>query len=246
MRFSRRVAASIGIVLIVVFSTVVAALIYLNSQPDTLEINFIPETVNTIPGEPGWFLVEITTTRFIAEYDVSIQTNVSIDTEYRYWSEAPLLEIFLTPNSSHVESWVEVEVTFSVGSLSANDTALLLVLNWTSTDLPDVIEKRDVFIEYFSIHYSEFNIDNDTEWTPIYNGAGILVVSHYLFRSAEWELAISWHVMIPPHDWVEVYLRPRAHTQPSWAGKVESWSSDNHTIVTLDPPIEIYRSAWFP
>ena len=237
-----RVVAIIGLIAILLISSIAAVFLYLNTGPKTLEVEFSPQEINTSPDETGWFLVQIETNVPIVNYEVSIQTNVSIETDYTLWSETPLLEVFLHPNSSHIESCIEVEVTFSTGGLAANDSALLHVLNWTFEDLPEVIEKRDVFIDYLMDNHPELGIGNTTIWEPIYNGAGILIVGHYLFKSSEWEMEVSWHVMIQPHDWVRVYLRNRADLQPSWAGEIESWGSGDLTIVEIDSPDEIYRA----
>lgn len=241
MDYSKRFLVGIGLLLLVIISSIVVVLIWLNSDSGSLEITFIPERMNTAPDETGWFLVEIDSSRPLTDYDIDLQTNVSIETDYTYWSQTPLLEIFLYPDSSHVDSCIEVNVTFSSSRLVASDVAFLEVLNWSLGELSQVIEKRDVFIEYLAANYPELGINDTTSWTPIYNGAGILVVGHYLFKSDIWELELDWHVMIAPHDWVKVYLRKRADVQPSWAGMIESWSSDNHTIIEVEPPTDIYR-----
>jgi len=240
MNFSNRLLAGIALLIIVIASSF-AVVLYLNSSSDKLDITFIPEHMNSSPGETGWFLVEIDTTRQMTDYDIAIQTNASIETDYTYWPQTPLLEVFVYPNSSHVDSCIEIDLTLSSGALVVQDYAFLHVLNWTFEGLSEVIEKRDVFIGHLADSYPEFGINGTTLWTPIYNGAGILVVGHYLFKSSQWEMEIAWHVMIPPYDWVQVYLRPRAEVQPSWAGMIESWSTDNETVVEIDPPLEIYR-----
>jgi len=237
---TKRLLAGV-VLLIVISSAFVAILFYLDSNPVRLDVSFIPENVNTSPGEIGWFLVEIDSPTVITDYDVVIQTNASIDTDYRYWFQTPLLEVFLYPNSSHIDMCIEVEVVFTWGELVAHDSAFLHVLNWTFEGLTEVLEKQDVFIDYLKSTHPEFGINETTSWTPIHNGAGILIVGHYLFKSAQWEMELAWHVMIAPHDWVQVYLRPRGEIQPSWAGNIESWSTDNQTIVEIDPPTEIYR-----
>ncbi|MFX1368701.1 MAG: hypothetical protein ACFFAY_08900 [Promethearchaeota archaeon] len=241
MNYSNRTIAGIGL-LVILIGSVAAAIFYMNIGSPNLDIEFIPNEINTAPGEVGWFIVAIETNVQTTAYDVSIQTNTSIESNYTFWPEAPLLEVFLYPNSSHIDSCIEVEVSLSSGELVSHDTAILNVLNWTFEQLPAVLEKRDVFINFLSANFPELDITATTPWTPIYNGAGILIVGHYLFKSSEWEMEISWHVMIQPHDWVQVYLRNRAELQPSWAGKIESWGSDNHSVVEIDPPDEIYRA----
>ncbi len=45
----------------------------------------------------------------------------------------------------------------------------------------------------------------------------------YLFFSEDWEIGISWHVTIPPHDWTRIYLRHRTtELQPSFAFEISS------------------------
>lgn len=243
MKYSKRVLISIVILLVVISSSSVIILTYLNTGPSRLEISFTPDSLNTIPDDVGWFLVEIDTDQYIVDYNVDISTNVSVDTDYNYWPETPLLEVFLYPNSSHIDLCIEINVTFSSGSLTASDTAQMDVLNWTASDLAYVLERKNVFIEYLIDNHPEFGITHGTEWTPIYNCAGILIVGHYLFLSDDWELEIDWHVMIPPYDWVRVYLRNRADLDPSWAGEIQSWSTNNTVVLEISPPEQIYRPA---
>ena len=240
MKRSNRFLLGIVLSAIVVFSVFGLYMFYV--RPSLISVRFIPEHVNTIPGQTGWFLVEIISGQQIDDYDVQILTNTSIDTDYVYWPQAPLLEVFLYPNSTHVDTCIQVEITFTSGFSVARDTALLYVLNWEGSELAEVIGKRDVFVDYLADSIPDFGINETVSWTPIYNCAGILVVGHYLFMSDLWELEVSWHVMIPPYDWVQVYLRHRGYVEPGWAGRIDSWSTDNTTILSTEPPEEIYRA----
>ncbi|NHJ12901.1 MAG: hypothetical protein EAX95_04455 [Candidatus Thorarchaeota archaeon] len=244
MTGSNRRLLGFVLVLITILCASAAVLIYTNAPADSLEIDFVPNSISTSPGEIGWFLVEIDSTRPLDNHEVAIHTNVSIPANFTYWPDTPLLEVFLYPNSSHIDLCIEVEVTLSSDGFMAQDIAFLSVLNWTFEELAQVIEKRDVFVDYLATHYPTFGINETTDWTPIHNGAGILIVGHYLFKSSHWEMELAWHVMIAPHDWVQVYLRQRVDLQPSWAGQIDSWSTDNDTVVEMDPPEEIYRSMW--
>ncbi len=174
--------------------------------------------------------------------EVQIQTNVSMATEYTYWPQTPLLEVFLYPDMMHVDICVEVAVTLQWGSVVVHASALMYVWNWTNSELPMAIEKKDVFVEYLTLNYPEFGINANTSWDSIYNAAGILIVSHYLFRSEMWEMEVAWHVMIPPYDWVQIYLRYRGNITPCWAAEIESWNASTHVIRTITPPEEIYRA----
>jgi len=45
---------------------------------------------------------------------------------------------------------------------------------------------------------------------------------YYLFFSPEWEMGLRWHVMIPPHDWAEIYLRRRSELSSTRAWRIHS------------------------
>jgi hypothetical protein len=69
----------------------------------------------------------------------------------------------------------------------------------------------------------------------------ILVVSHYLFFSSGWELGLMWHVMIPPHDWTEIYLRRRGDLAPAYAFRLDSRTDPAAVPHPVAPPPEIDR-----
>jgi predicted secreted protein len=68
---------------------------------------------------------------------------------------------------------------------------------------------RDRFIPWLAENYPEFGITEETEWVGTIVRPHILVVMYYLFFSEEWEMGLRWHVMIPPYDFAEIYLRKR-------------------------------------
>ncbi|MDH5440147.1 MAG: hypothetical protein OEZ48_03915 [Candidatus Bathyarchaeota archaeon] len=56
---------------------------------------------------------------------------------------------------------------------------------------------------------------------------------------AEWEIGVSWHVMIQPQDRARIYLRNRyTEATPSYAFELSSYTMEDYTIreVTLEEP----------
>ncbi len=104
-------------------------------------------------------------------------------------------------------------------------------------------EMRDLFIPWLAEAHPEFGITADTEWTPTIVKPHILVVTHYLFFSEEWEMSVMWHVMIPPYNWAHIYLRPRyTGTVPQYAYEIPSVTADPlPDPVPLEVPTEIDR-----
>jgi hypothetical protein len=69
----------------------------------------------------------------------------------------------------------------------------------------------------------ELDITNETTWTGTLVNPRVLVVMHYMFLSEDWEMYVTWHVMIPPYDWARIYLRERYNqTAPTYAFEISS------------------------
>ena len=73
----------------------------------------------------------------------------------------------------------------------------------------------------------------------------LLVVSHYLFQNDEYELGLSWHIMVAPDDWSELYVRPKDSLTPVTAFRLSSWSmalaGENVEFTEVEPPAQIVR-----
>ena len=143
--------------------------------------------------------------------------------------------------ASHVNSDIEVEVQVIADSFTATDSAVIHIIEWEIYNMNYTTEFRDVFINYLMVNHPEFEIDETVTWTTILNAPQILIVEHFLFMSESWEMELSRHVMIAPYDWVKVYLRPRGALTPTWAGEIESWSTNSQLIQETDLPDQIYR-----
>lgn len=91
---------------------------------------------------------------------------------------------------------------------------------------PLAAEVRDLFIPWLAENHPELGITAQTEWTGTIVTPHILVVTHYLYFSDEWEMHVFWHVMIPPYDWARIELRRRfQETKPSLAFEIPSRSA---------------------
>ncbi|MBI5089161.1 MAG: hypothetical protein HZB15_09970 [Actinobacteria bacterium] len=84
--------------------------------------------------------------------------------------------------------------------------------------------------------------DGLTNGTPV---AGLLVVSHYAWFTDQYEIGLSWHIMVAPDDFSELYLRPRNQLVPGRAWRIDSWSTalagGTYTLGEIEPPAEVMR-----
>jgi hypothetical protein len=100
---------------------------------------------------------------------------------------------------------------------------------------PTATQLRDKFTQWLSTAHPELGIKNTTVWSGTVVNPRVLVVMHYMFLSDEWEMYLTWHVMIPPYDWAKIYLRHRFNaTAPSFAFEISSVQGQTQPV-----PIEV-------
>jgi hypothetical protein len=108
---------------------------------------------------------------------------------------------------------------------------------------PLALEVRDLFIPWLAENRPELGITAQTEWTGTIVTPHILVVTHYLYFSDDWEMHVYWHVMIPPYDWARIELRRRfEETLPSLAFEIPSRSAEPPLeAVAIEPADALWR-----
>jgi len=109
---------------------------------------------------------------------------------------------------------------------------------------PTATAMQDKFIPWLAVNHPEFGITSETEWTGTIVRPNIQVVMFYLFFSEDWEMGVSWHVTIPPHNWARIYLRHRfTEVSPSYAFEIPSWSEEREPHA-IDPKDAFAESVW--
>jgi hypothetical protein len=155
--------------------------------------------------------------------------------------EDTVAEVTVIPDPVTTETMIPVTFTASRGDLEAIESRTQPV--WPETDAlePEARDRLATFTEWLSNERPELGIDRDTVWSGTALQPKMLVVSHYLFQSDEWEAALEWHVMIAPDDWGRIILRRRwVEDRPSLAFEITSVSrgDDPHEI---EPPEVVPR-----
>ena len=100
---------------------------------------------------------------------------------------------------------------------------------------------RDLFVPWLAVHHAELGITAETQWVGTIVKPHILVVTYYLYYSADWELGLRWHVMIPPYDWAEIYLRRRGELSSTRAWRIGSVVGQLEPAITELPTEGIFR-----
>jgi len=131
--------------------------------------------------------------------------------------------VTVIPNAGSIDKNLTITIIGERGGLIQKETASVEVIDWEDTIGPTAADMRDRFIPWLAANYPQFNISSETLWEGTIVNPRILVVMHYIFLSEEWEMYVTWHVMIPPNDWAKIYLRHRFNeTRPSYAFEISS------------------------
>ena len=217
----------IGISSILVASSSISGIGLIIYISNSIELKFVPNHIKSFPNNMAWLLVDIRQRNYypLPNLEIEITPNESIVMEFQIWNNIyyeKVIDVFLYPNNTHLNKEIEIRVGLSNDQESFNKFGYINIVNWTGANITQVEPMRDVFTSYLALNYPNFGIDENTTWIGYVNAPMTLVVEHFLFISEKWELELSKHVMIPPYDWVQVYIRPRSQISSIWAGRIDS------------------------
>lgn len=134
-----------------------------------------------------------------------------------------IAEVTVTPSEAGIDETITVTITAERQGITQTETVTIEVIPGEDGLGETASRMRDMFIPWLVTNHPELGITTETEWTGTIVNPRILVVMHYIFTSDEWEIYLTWHVMIPPYDWTRIHLRHRYTEQrPSKAYEISS------------------------
>lgn len=216
------------------------------AAPFALELS--PEFVQgVIPGAVTGVLVTITDGSEnggpVALTAVADGAQVGVDPQEIH--QGQVAEVTVIAQSATQERPLDITVTGRRGDVEETATRSTTVFAWSDDRADDAERLLSIFTAWLADHEPGLGIDPGTEFSGSFVAPGLLVVSHYLYLSEDWELGLSWHVMVPPDDWAEIYLRPRDQAVPTHAYRLESQHAalDDGAVVIEEvaPPSEVVR-----
>ena len=146
-------------------------------------------------------------------------------------------EVIVIPDQVSVNKTLTIVISGNRGGVIRTETVEIEVIEGED-DLSEVaVQMRNKFAPWLAANHSELGITSETEWIGTTVNPRILVVMHYIFYSENWEMYVTWHVMIPPHDWTRIYLRPRfTETKSTFAFEISSvqGEAEPHSIELPD------------
>jgi hypothetical protein len=194
----------------------------------------------TIGGQRSVFLVTVSGSPTDPPVDVSaVATGATIDVEPTQLAPGVVGEVTVVPSAVTADADLPVSITASRGGIEKTETRTLKLAPGEDTLREEAATHLAPFLPVLASQ-PELGITAATTWDPT-PGAWVLVVSHYLYFSTDWELGLEWHVMIPPDDWTRIYLRHRGtETAPSKAFEISSFSAGD-APKEIDPPETVWR-----
>ena len=222
---------------IVIIASVIAISAYLLKPSDTVATPFnlkvfnrprsFGEIVYTIPRQKCIFLVIIeenqtgTGAKAVKLSATASGCNATIFPQAI--TRGQVAELMVVPSEANLGKNVTITLQGERDGLKKTMNVTVEVIEWEDTLEPEAVNIRNNFTQWLSTNRPELGITNETLWMGTMVNPRILVVMHYMFLSKDWEMYVTWHVMIPPYDWARIYLRHRFNgTAPSYAFEISS------------------------
>lgn len=225
-----------------------------SNSPVPFNMTVMPaEIVDSIPGQRCVFLVQIEPTGYL---NTPVEITVEVNGEK---ADAYVDNNFIDPNEVAEVSVIPKALAAAKQDEGRDVKAIIRgefdgAVRWQTVTVhvtseeedlvaPRAEELRDFFIPWLEANRPELGITAATSWEGTIVSPHILVVTHYLFFSNEWEMHIFWHVMTPPNDWARIELRHRFYeTLPSLAFEIPSVDAGApYDIVETQPSDTLWR-----
>ncbi|MGB8361716.1 MAG: hypothetical protein WCE80_09985 [Acidimicrobiia bacterium] len=207
---------------------------------------FSPEFIQgAIPGERLVLLVgdsgpEAGPATIIAE-----ATHATVTIEPSTLNGGEVAEVTVVPAAVDNETVMAIRIDATRGGETSSSSWTVNVMPWQDDRGAQARDILGLFAVWLADNRPNLGVTSETEFEGTFVAPELLVVSHYAFFNKEWELGLSWHVMLPPDDFSELYLRPRSELRPTMAFRIDSWQtalqSGSADISEVPPPLEVVR-----
>ncbi len=188
-----------------------------------------PEGRPAIPGQKVSFLVVVTSPG--SDEPVTITATATgakvLDIKPAELKPGIVGEVWVVPDAVAEEATISTDITARRGSATLAEKRTTTIMPFEDDRAEQAQPYFDMWVDWLAADHPEFGITKATKWDSSYVMA-LLIVSHYAYFSNEWEMKVSWHVMIAPDDFTEVYLRHRG-TDTTWTHAFRMDSFTNKT-----------------
>jgi hypothetical protein len=228
-----------AIIVVIVVATIAFPAYFLsltNTETVTFSLNVsnrpfsFGDALYTIPNQKCLFLVTIEESHPSQGLKAVTISAASADCQITVFPQTitsgKVAEVMVVPTEADVGKNVTVTIQGERDGFKQTKTVTFEVIDDEGREVtlgPEAVNMRNNFTQWLSTNHPELGITNETAWTGTVVNPRVLVVMHYMFLSEDWEMYVTWHVMIPPYDWTRIYLRHRYNqTAPTYAFEISS------------------------
>lgn len=214
-----------------------------SAAPVAFDLDVVPVMSwgRAIPDEPVVFLVTVSGAADDGPVSLSVEAaGAAVSAEPGELQPGVVGEVTVVPAEVDEERELSVTITATRSGVERQQARSVLVVPGEDSLGPEADPLLERFVSWLATEQPELGIGPETEWEAM-PGSWVLVVNHYLYFSDEWELGLSWHVMIPPDDWARIYLRRRwTEVAPSAAFEITSVADESEPHA-IPPPDAAWR-----
>jgi hypothetical protein len=180
-----------------------------------------------IPGEKVVFLVVVTSPDNDAPVTISATATGAqvFDVKPAQLKPGVVGEVWVVPDAATEETTITTTFTATRGGVAHTDQRTTKIMPFEDDRAQEAQPYFDMWVDWLAANHPDLGITKSTKWESSYTLA-LLIVSHYAYFSDEWEMKVSWHIMIAPDDFTEVYLRHRGdETEWTHAYRMDSFTN---------------------
>ncbi|MBN2001503.1 hypothetical protein JW935_28430 [candidate division KSB1 bacterium] len=214
----------------------------LEIDPSTFNLTVFPTLMDAINGQRCVLLVSVTGDKAEGKF-VTIGAkadNCEILVENSQIVQGQVCEITIIPKSLP-DKEITVSITGAREGFTLTKSVKINVVLGVDLAGPAAAEIRNRFVAWLAEQHPELGITPQTDWTGTLVTPNLTIIANYLYFSDTWEMCVSWHVMIPPHDWARIHLRRRfENMKPELAFEITSLQSAENPFA-IDSPEAVTR-----
>jgi hypothetical protein len=213
------------------------------------ELRAEPDFVHgVIPGERLILLVSIGEGAAEGPVDLGVEASWcagTVEPSRIAGDEVAEVSCVVAPVSGNDEVPVSLVVTGRRGSVERRHEVSTVIVPWEDTISDTAGAILGVFVPWLAERHPDLGISESTSFDGTVVAPMLLVVTHYAYFGDDWEIGLSWHIMVAPQDWAQIYLRPRNAMTPTRAFELTSWSTSLGggavEIREVPPPAQVTR-----
>ncbi|MDT8323554.1 MAG: hypothetical protein RRA94_05555 [Bacteroidota bacterium] len=184
------------------------------------------DTLRSFPGGGGVFTMHIEPDmEFAGSVRLSVEAPEGLGARWDRMlldAESRGAELSLHPAPTLATGLYALTVIARHGGVQKEYSLHVDMREWSQSGPGHEMDRRQDFLDWLAVAHPELGDVDALPYFRFCTYPEILIVEHWTFLSAEWEMRVCFHVMIPPHNWSMMLLRRTGAPVPLLAARRES------------------------